>query len=194
MVKKYNESYLGLEKEICDEIRDWSAYALEEKSPHYNDFSPCPYAKKAWEDNKVSIVFKYSASYQPLYNLISLFEDNTSDKVVLLVDLEYPNSDYFHTHLFELNDSIADGDFGDRDLWLMGFHPEDETNELIDDGTFEPHVETSYAMIFIQRLGKLHEASEKLSSLGYYDRYTGSYDISSIREKRAELYRRLNDG
>jgi len=43
-------------------------------------------------------------------------------------------------------------------------------------------------------LGKLHEASEKLSSLGYYDRYTGNYDISNIREKRAELYRRLKDG
>ena len=46
-----NEAYIGLEKDICNEIRDWSAYALEEKSPHYNDFSPCPYAKKAWEDN-----------------------------------------------------------------------------------------------------------------------------------------------
>tara|TARA_R110000822_G_scaffold19800_8_gene64301 strand:+ start:1203 stop:1781 length:579 start_codon:yes stop_codon:yes gene_type:complete len=192
MVIKFNESYLGLEKEICDEIRDWSAYALEEKSPDFNGFSPCPYAKNTWEDHKVSIVFKYSASYQPLYNLISLFDD-TSD-LVLLVDLKYPDSDYFHTHLFELNDAIADGDFGDKDLWLMGFHPEDEANELIDDGTFEPHVETSYAMIFIQRLAKLHEASEKLASLGYYDRYTGNYDISSIREKRSELYGRLKNG
>lgn len=187
-----NELHLGLEKDICNEIRDWSAYALEPKSPDFNGFSPCPYAKKAWEEDKVSVIFKRTTSYEPLYSLLSKFED-TCD-VILLVDLEYPNSDYFHTHLFELNDSIADGDFGDRDLWLMGFHPEDETNELIDDGTFEPHVETSYAMIFIQRLAKLHEASEKLASLGYYDRYTGNYDISSIREKRAELYRRLNDG
>jgi len=193
MVKKYNESYLGLEKEICNEIRDWSAYALEEKSPHYNDFSPCPYAKKAWEDNKVSIVFKYSASYQPLYNLISLYEDNTSD-VVLLIDLFYPALNIFHQKLTQMNDDISKGRFKDKDIWVMGFHPEDETNELIDDGTFEPHVDVTYAMVFIQRLGKLHEASEKLSSLGYYDRYTGNYDISRIREKRAELYRRLKDG
>ena len=40
----------------------------------------------------------------------------------------------------------------------MGFHPEDETNELIDDGTFEPHVEVTYAMVFVQRLSKLQEA------------------------------------
>ena len=187
-----NEAYIGLEKDICNEIRDWSAYALEEKSPHYNDFSPCPYAKKAWEDNKVSIVFKYSESYQPLYDLISLFED-TSD-VVLLIDLFYPALNLFHQKLEQVNEDISKGRFKDKDIWVMGFHPEDETNELIDDGTFEPHVEVTYAMIFIQRFGKLHEASEKLSSLGYYDRYTGNYDISNIREKRAELYRRLKDG
>ena len=187
-----NEAYIGLEKDICNEIRDWSAYALEEKSSQFNGFSPCPYAKKAWEDNKVSIVFKYSASYQPLYDLISRFED-TQD-VVLLVDLSYSHSKPFHQKLEQMNEDIAKGLFKDKDLWVMGFHPEDETNELIDDGTFEPHVEVTYAMVFVQRLSKLQEASQKLAALGYYDRYTGNYDTSEIREKRAELYRRLKNG
>ena len=183
-----NEAYIGLEKDICNEIRDWSAYALEEKSPQFNGFSPCPYAQKAWEDNRVSIVFKSSASYQPLYDVISQFED-TQD-VVLLVDLFYPHSKSFHQKLEQVNEDIAEGGFIDKDIWVMGFHPEDEPNELIDDGTFDQQVDTLYAMIFVQRLSKLQEASQKLAALGYYDRYTGNH---SIYEKRIEMYRRLKD-
>jgi len=183
-----NEAYIELEKDICNEIRDWSAYALEEKSPHFNGFSPCPYAQKAWEDNRVSIVFKSSASYQPLYDVISQFED-TQD-VVLLVDLFYPHSKSFHQKLEQVNEDIAEGGFIDKDIWVMGFHPEDEPNELIDDGTFDQQVDTLYAMIFVQRLSKLQEASQKLAALGYYDRYTGNH---SIYEKRIEMYRRLKD-
>ena len=184
-----NEAYIGLEKDICNEIRDWSAYALEEKSHHFNGFSPCPYAQKAWEDNRVSIVFKSSSSYQPLYDVISQFED-TQD-VVLLVDLFYSHSKVFHQKLEQVNEDIAEGGFIDKDIWVMGFHPEDEPNELIDDGTFDQQVDTLYAMIFVQRLSKLQEASQKLAALGYYDGYTGNY---SLFEKRTEVYRRLKDG
>ena len=184
-----NEAYIGLEKDICNEIRAWSAYALEEKSSHFNGFSPCPYAQKAWEDNRVSIVFKSSASYQPLYDVISQFED-TQD-VVLLVDLFYPHSKVFHQKLEQVNEDIAEGSFKDKDIWVMGFHPEDEPNELIDDGTFDQQVDTLYAMIFVQRLSKLQEASQKLAALGYYDGYTGNY---SLFEKRTEVHRRLKDG
>ena len=27
--------------------------------------------------------------------------------------------------------------FNQKDIWIMGFHPDDDVNELIDDGTFD---------------------------------------------------------
>ena len=65
------ELYTGLEKQVSEEIRAWSLHALEKPNPAYNNFPACPYAAKAWHDNKVGIVFKHDTSYQPLYSIIS---------------------------------------------------------------------------------------------------------------------------
>jgi hypothetical protein len=65
---------------------------------------------------------------------------------------------------------------------------------LIDDGTFEPQVDTSYAMIFVQRLSKVQEAADKLKQMGYYDAYLAEYDAAELYEKRETLYRRLQNG
>ena len=75
----------------------------------------------------------------------------------------------------------------------MGFHPLDEINELIDDENFEANTEEAYSMVFIQSLTKLYDASQKLTRMGYYDRYTGNYDVSEILKKRKELCRRLKN-
>jgi hypothetical protein len=104
------------------------------------------------------------------------------------------SADAFHDYNDGLNDAIARGIFGDRNLWVMGFHPEDEANDFVDDGTFEPQVEASYAMTFVQRLTKVQEAADKLKKMGYYDAYLEEYNASELFEKRETLYRRLKDG
>jgi hypothetical protein len=72
--------------------------------------------------------------------------------------------------------------------------PEDDANDFIDDGTFEPHVNTPYAMTFVQRLSKVQEAADKLKQMGYYDAYLEEYNASDLFEKRETLYRRLKNG
>ena len=44
-----------VEQAIVQEIMQWSAVALEKPSSHFNDLPPCPYARAAWLDNKVSV-------------------------------------------------------------------------------------------------------------------------------------------
>ena len=83
-------SYTGLEQEICGEIREWSRHALENPNEEYGGLPACSYAKKAWEEDKVGFSFKYSPGYQPLYSLISMFDD--VHDVVILVDLIYEKS------------------------------------------------------------------------------------------------------
>jgi hypothetical protein len=184
-----------LENHITEEIRAWSAYALEQPNANYNDFPACPFAAKAWADNKVDIQFNYaefSFWYPPeaLSSILKDYDDNY--ELIILVNLANNlTKDAFHTQLEELNELIATDYFGDCDLYVMGFHPEDESNEIIDDGGFETYVEEVYSMVFVQRLSLLCEASEKLMRTGYYDRKAGDYEIQAIMEQRNELYRRL---
>ena len=188
----FHDFYIDDERLICDEIRAWSAYALEKPNPFFNNLPACPYAKKAWAENRVAIIFKYGGN-QALYSTLDGFND--AFDVVILVDRNYSDDpDGFHDYLDQVNEAISAGIFGQRDLWVMGFHPEDDENEFVDDGTFEPQVDTSYAMIFVQRLSKVQEAADKLKQLGYYDQYLEEYDAAELFEKREQLYRRLKNG
>ena len=182
--------YTGLEQEICGEIRDWSRHALESPDKEYGGLPACTYAKKAWDDDKVGLSFKYSPSYQPLYTIISTFDD--VHDVVILVDLSYESdSKTFHEYLWGLNKAISEGIFVQKDVWVMGCHPDDEPNEDIDDGTFEPEVDTEYAMLFVQRLSKLQKASDKLRCSGYYEHYFKDKVAAPSFEARAAFYNKL---
>ena len=143
---------------------------------------------------KVEILFKTdSEDYKTLYVTLSEWDD--SKELVIIADIEFvEDPDEFHQFVDSLNEAIADQAFEDRDFWIMGFHPEDESNELIDDGTFEGETETQYAMFFVQRLSKLEKAAEKLRPLGYYDKYFREYDVAEMYELRTNFYRQLLDG
>ena len=179
-----------LEESIRKEIRDWSKHSLEKANENYNGFPPCPYAAKAWIDNKVDIQFKYDLSPEKLYENISHYNDKY--ELIILVDLEYElEPDRFHGYLEGINEAISNDAFQDKDIYVMGFHPEDDTNEIIESDSFETEVDDVYSMIFIQRLSLLERASEKLRSKGYYDRSYGNYKVDEILQKRNKLFRRL---
>ena len=179
-----------LEESIRKEIRDWSKHSLEKANENYNGFPPCPYAAKAWIDNKVDIQFKYDLSPEKLYENISHYNDKY--ELIILVDLEYEvEPDRFHGYLEGINEAISNDAFHDKDIYVMGFHPEDDTNEIIESDSFETEVDDVYSMIFIQRLSLLERASEKLRSKGYYDRTYGNYKVDEILQKRNKLFRRL---
>ena len=40
------------------EIRSWSKHQLESPNADFNNIPACPYAKKAWDDDKVKFAFK----------------------------------------------------------------------------------------------------------------------------------------
>ena len=179
-----------LEESIRKEIRDWSKHSLEKANENYNGFPPCPYAAKAWIDNKVDIQFKYDLSPEKLYENISHYNDKY--ELIILVDLEYElEPDRFHGYLEGINEAISNNAFQDKDIYVMGFHPEDDVNEIIESDSFETEVDDVYSMIFIQRLSLLERASEKLRSKGYYDRTHGNYKVDEILQKRNKLFRRL---
>ena len=100
----------------------------------------------------------------------------------------------FHDYFYAINEFIAAGTFIDKDIWLMGFHPNDEVTEASEQTAIEALTDTEYSMIFVQRLSKLQEAGDKFDKKGYYDSYKGEYNAPNIYAKRDELYRRLKNG
>ena len=163
------DEYKNIEDQICEEIREWSRYALEKPNKNYNNLPSCPFAKTAWKDKRVSFAFKNTHSYYCLDTLIDCFKDNKD--LIIIVDMRFENNEKFHKHLSDVNEKIHKGEYKQKDIWIMGFHPDDDVNELIDDGTFAEIVKEEYALIFVQRLTKLQESANKLKKLGYYDKY-----------------------
>lgn len=181
------------EKAIVEEILQWSKTALEKPSPQFNNLPPCPYAKKALMDEKVAILFKYEDSYQVLYSCVSQFDDNFD--LAIIVDVNNDKSAYdFHEYLESLNEAISKGMFIDKDIWVMGFHPDDDVSETAQETAIEAITETEYSMIFVQRLTVLQEAADKLNKKGYYDNYDSECIASEIYKRRVELYWRLKNG
>jgi len=176
---------------IAKEIRDWSSYALEVARPEFNGLPACPYAKAAWQDNKVDVVFKFEKEdYKRLYMALHNWDD--SKELVIIADTAFiEDPEEFHEFVDNVNEAIANNVFRNRDLWVMGFHPYGDANELIDDGTFEGETDTPYAAFFVQRLSTLEEASDKLKRLGYYDKFDP--ELAKIYEVRKSFYRRLNN-
>jgi len=182
-----------LEKNIYQEILAWSEHTLQKPNPYFNKLPACPYAKKAWTEGRVAVLFKYEDSFQAVYSTISQFDDVFD--LVIVVDLAYKKDpEEFHNYLEQLNEVISRGIFIDRDVWLMGFHPHDDENDYLDETTFEQLVSDEYAMIFIQRLSKVYKSSQQLKALGYYEEYAKDYDVETIFAQRETLYRRLIDG
>ena len=78
---------LDTEEKICEEIRAWSKHALEIANPSYNNLPSCPYAKKAWSDNKVGFAFKRDQDYKIIHAIIENYNDNKD--LIIAIDLDY---------------------------------------------------------------------------------------------------------
>jgi hypothetical protein len=178
----------SIRQQIIDEVDAWTQ-TLEHPSDFFNDLPSCPYAKKAWQDNKVRFTFieKPTALQDSINNFDDRFE------LHILIDLNYTSSSNFHDYLDLHNDKVADGDYDTKDIWLMGFHPEDDYDDGNDESVFEQETDVNYALIFVQRLSKLHEAAEKLAKLGYYQGYVDNDVFDNLYEKRTNYYRRLKN-
>jgi len=180
------------EDSIRKEIRDWSRVTLEAPIKELNGLSGCPYAKKAWADNKVDIAFKRSKSFDVVYQILESFDDEYD--LTIVVDLDYEEDPYmFHQRVEAINYSIAHGAYNDLNLWVMSSHPEDEGNEENSDDEFVQHNDCDYAMMYIQRLDHLQESANKLKKTDYYSYTFGSGEPSHVFRLREKFYQDLQE-
>ena len=162
---------------VVAEIQRWSQDLLQIPSDHFGGLPPCPYAQAAWANNKVKVDF---GNVETVLHHVENWDDRNELVIVVLgtdVDLDAiePWCDY-------QNDILAKRDFA-----LMPFVPDQEsvtTGQPDEELTaWEPIVEDEYAMVFVQRLSDVNEASESLERSGYYKNCTAEF-LTYIHDRR----------
>jgi len=153
---------------IADDLREWSMNVLEVPNPHLDGLPACPYAKKAWQDDKVKIV-ETKNIYKETLRQCNEFADNAYD-LTICASFTIPNMQEFSTWCEERNSLLAK-----QDLHIMGFHPEFGAEEaeldFLYEHSWESSVKDEYCMVFIQSLSQVDDASLKLEKLDYYKVY-----------------------
>ena len=126
-------------------------------------FAPCPFAKKALQDDKLRVVdcldtedlWRTVASqcknFSKKYSVVICTEENAEQPYEQVEAICSAMNQWFSVHKL--------------DLWLLAF-------------------QTNFTMVFIQRLSELDDASKKLEKMGYYENYTKEDYISLILTRR----------
>ena len=165
---------------IKDDIRSWSREVLEVPNPELNGLPACPYAKQAWKQNKVNVI-ETDSLVETVVKEADWF-DNTYD-LVIVASYKFPSIDFFDVYIEYLNDT-----YSENDLHIMGFHPdygaEDADLDFLYNNDWESSVEDEYAMMFIQSLSKVDDASLQLEKMGYYNVYPEEEYKALVLERR----------
>ena len=150
------------------DIRKWSHEFLEKPSDKLNGLPPCPYAKQAWLDDKVT--FSINTGLDGLAEEIKKFSTHDYD-IVVWANEDLPEMDYLDGWCDGVNEAMS---IAGVDMHLMVFHPDYDAEEagldfLVDDGVTDDTLE--YCMVFVQLLSKLDDAALSLEKSGYYKEF-----------------------
>jgi hypothetical protein len=145
---------------IRQQLQDWLLDFVEKPNPLLNGWAPCPYARKSRIDGKFNVKFctaqtlvetiKSAASELGQYDVVAVCIDPAE---ISAVDLE-------------LAVSAQNQQLMPADVLLLEDHP--SAPEVLNgvNMNFGP-----CAIVFVQQLSKINEASDQLRRNGYYDHW-----------------------
>tara|TARA_R100000231_G_scaffold22099_3_gene21198 strand:- start:2488 stop:3024 length:537 start_codon:yes stop_codon:yes gene_type:complete len=166
-----------IKKLIHDEVRLWSKHYLEVPNKHLNKMPACPFAKKAWLDNKVDIAIR-NPEYGYVRELHKHVKNINFNKKEILIYCDTFFKEYSLNKFQRIIDNF-NRKYNKKDVYFMGFHPYNPPNEeeqefLLDptgDKSNLPDSKVDFSMMLIQKFSQLYEASDRLHRMGYYDKW-----------------------
>ena len=163
------------------DIRKWSHDFLEIPNVKLNGLPPCPYARKAWAENKVT--FSINTGLEGLRVAIEEFDTHDYD-IVVWASEELPDMNYLDGLCDGINEALS---IAGKDMHLMVFHPDFDASDagldfLEDNGVTSDELE--YCMVFIQLLSVLDDAALSLEKSGYYKHFPEEVFESLVLERR----------
>jgi len=150
------------------DIRKWSHNFLEIPNVKLNGLPPCPYAKQAWADNKVT--FSINTGIDGLLEAVRVFDTHDYD-IVVWASETLPDIKYLDGFCDGMNELMS---VAGIDLHLMVFHPDYNAEQagldfLIEDDIVDESL--TYCMVFVQKLSLLDDAALSLEKSGYYKHF-----------------------
>ena len=163
------------------DIRKWSHEFLEVPNEKLNGLPPCPYAKQAWLDNKVT--FSINTGLDGLAQEVENFNNHDYD-IVVWADENLPDIEYLDGWCDGVNEAMS---IAGVDMHLMVFHPDYNAEEagldfLVEEGVTDDTLE--YCMVFVQLLSKLDDAALSLEKSGYYKHFPVDVFHSLVIDRR----------
>jgi hypothetical protein len=154
--------------DISDNIKSWIDTFLSVPHPIFNNLPPCPYAKKAWAEERVLVKeIKDPVEYNlqtSMSNYGFLWPD--ADVVIFAFD---PNKITAYD-LKELVDKVQRRVLDAKGLVALEDHPDDE--EAIESVVLN---NGDMGLVLVQPRKKLEEARKHLDALGYYRYWPEEY-------------------
>ena len=172
---------------IEKDLRSWSREVLEVPNKSLNGLPACPYAREAWKQNKVRVVETDHIGVETILQANKF--NNNQYELVVVASYKFPTPYQFTDFIGFLNDT-----YSWCDLHIMGFHPEYGAEEadldFLYDHDWASSIEEEYAMMFIQSLSQVDDASLKLEKLGYYDVYPKEEYEALVLDRRQRRNRK----
>ena len=153
------------------DVIDWSKQVLEPMNKHLG-FPACPFAAKWRKDGKLRIEVRSDKSKYEKH-LTALLKDWNKKQHDILIFCD-PYYDQYSLEQFQEKIDFYNKTYNRRDVYFMGFHPENPASIEEQEFLVEPTDETTYdnpipySMMLIQKFKQLYEASCKLHKIGYY--------------------------
>ena len=175
------------------DVINWSKFVLEPMNIHLG-FPACPFAAKWRKDGKLRIeVRPDKTKYEK--HLTALLKDWNKKHHDILIFCD-PYFDQYDEEQFQEKIDFYNKTYNKRDVYFMGFHPNNPANsedqEFLVDPTDDCKYETDlgYSMMLIQKFKQLYDASCKLHKIGYYKKWPAEY-YDEVVKTRQEAYEKL---
>ncbi len=181
---------------ISKEVRLWSEYYLEVPNVHLNRLPACPYAKKAWTEDKVDIQHRNpdKGYTRDLHTYVKKI-DFQQKEILIFCDV------FFREYSLNAFQKIIDNfnnQYNKKDIYFLGFHPKNPPTEQDQEFLLNPTGDQSnlprstidFSMMLIQKFSQLYEASDRLKRMGYYDKWPKEY-YDDVVLSRQQLYKKL---
>ena len=181
---------------IKKEVRLWSEKFLEVPNIHLNNMPACPFAKKAWLENKVDIQYRdpdlgYTRNLHQHVKKINFAEK----EILIFCDI------FFKEYSLNKYQKIIDNfnnQYNKKDIYFLGFHPKnpptEEDQEFLLNPTGDvsdlPYSTIDFSMMLIQKFSQLYEASDRLKRMGYYEKWPQEY-YDDVVLSRQQQYKKL---
>ena len=145
---------------IYRDIEEWIFTFLSEPNSVFGDLSPCPFAKKAWLENKVKVIEVKTKLETEVKQSINNWPKDL-EVVLFVMNPRVTTPDYLEN---------VCNKYSDEKFVLLSDHPDRE--EKVKDVLLN---QGKYALVFIQLKKQLEEARQVLKQQGYYKNFTKEY-------------------